>query len=505
MFLILLFTTLFAMALVHQWKARKQLPKGPYPLPFLGNLPQLLYHCWRRGGLVGGYAEIEKVYGKVYTLWIGPLPTVFISDYEVAHETHVKRANVFGTRYAPGLMNYIRMDRGLVSSNGHLWQEHRRFALTTLRNFGFGRNIMEARIMEEYRYRFSDYSHSPVNNNNSKWSGSFQTHARSFFDLLTGSVINKVLINERFEKDDAVFDQLKTNLSAGFENTGFLDIFCPVEILMSRLLKWRQDKIFAPFDWIYALCKRNIAERVARIESGDHVLHGEPDDFLDAYLMKMERDEREGLESSFTLENLAVDLYDLWLAGQETTSTTLTWACACLLNYPDVIRKTREELIHVTGGNRSLSLTDKKDTPYLSAVINEVQRVASILNVNLFRIINEDTEIDGQPLRAGTAVTAHIGMIHVDEELFRNHTEFRPERFTEQEGLDKKLIPFGIGKRACLGESLARAELYLVMGNMILDFDMEPVGETPKIETSTPFGLLKRSPHFEIKFIPVVH
>lgn len=204
------------------------------------------------------------------------------------------------------------------------------------------------------------------------------------------------------------------------------------------------------------------SRRIQQIKTGDHVLHDEPDDFLDAYLMKMKKDEREGIESTFTIENLAVDLYDLWLAGQETTSTTLTWACACLLNHPEVVQRAREELVHITGGHRSVSLTDKKDTVYLNAIINEVQRIASILNVNLFRILEQDTVVDGQPIRAGTAVTAHIGMIHVDEKLFKNHTAFRPERFLEAEGLDKKLIPFGIGKRACLGESLARAELYLV-------------------------------------------
>ncbi|KAF1753100.1 hypothetical protein GCK72_019656 [Caenorhabditis remanei] len=499
MFLILLFSTILAVALVHQWKARKQLPRGPYPLPLIGNLHQLLYYCWKNGGIVEGYAEIEKSFGKVYTLWIGPLPTVFISDYEVAHETHVKRANVFGTRYAPGLMNYIRFDKGVVASNGEFWQEHRRFALTTLRNFGFGRNIMEERIMDEYRHRFEEFL-STGNNNKG---GSFSTCARSFFDLLTGSVINKILINERFEQDDADFDKLKTNLSKGFENTGFLDIFCPVHILQSKWLKWRQDAIFKPFDWVLELTKRNIAKRVAQIESGEHVLHDEPDDFLDAYLMKKEKDEKDGLESTFTLDNLAVDLYDLWLAGQETTSTTLTWACACLLNYPDVVLKAREELEHVTGGHRSLSLNDRKATPYLSAVISEVQRIASILNVNLFRIIEQDTVIDGQPLRAGTAVTAHIGMIHVDENLFKNHTEFDPERFLKEEGLDKKLIPFGIGKRACLGESLAKAELYLVLGNMLLDYNLEPVGEIPTMKTVTPFGLLKRPVQFSVKFVAV--
>ncbi|CAP36050.1 Protein CBG18638 [Caenorhabditis briggsae] len=194
MFLILLITTILAVALVHQWRARRQLPRGPFPLPIIGNLHQLLFYCWKNGGIIEGYAEIEKSFGKVYTLWIGPLPTVFISDYDVAVETHIKRANVFGKRYAPGIMNYIRFDKGVVASNGDFWQDHRRFALTTLRNFGFGRNIMEERIMDEYRYRFEEFS-STGNNNRS---GSFTTCARSFFDLLTGSVINKILINERF-------------------------------------------------------------------------------------------------------------------------------------------------------------------------------------------------------------------------------------------------------------------------------------------------------------------
>uniref|UniRef100_A0A1I7UE21 Unspecific monooxygenase n=1 Tax=Caenorhabditis tropicalis TaxID=1561998 RepID=A0A1I7UE21_9PELO len=133
----------------------------------------------------------------------------------------------------------------------------------------------------------------------------------------------------------------------------------------------------------------------------------------------------------------------------------------------------------------------------------EVQRIASILNVNLFRIIEEDTVVDGQPLRAGTAVTAHIGMIHVDEELFKRHTVFDPERFLREEGLDKKLIPFGIGKRACLGESLAKAELFLVLGNLLLDYNLEPIDSIPSMKTVTPFALLKRPPSFRIRFVAV--
>lgn len=85
---------------------------------------------------------------------MGPLPSVYISDYDVAHESHIKRANIFSTRFAHGTTNYIREGRGIIAANGDFWQDHRRFALTTLRNFGLGRNLMEEKIMEEYNYRF---------------------------------------------------------------------------------------------------------------------------------------------------------------------------------------------------------------------------------------------------------------------------------------------------------------------------------------------------------------
>lgn len=67
---------------------------------------------------------------------------------------------------------------------------------------------------------------------------------------------------------------------------------------------------------------------------------------------------------------MIIDVFDLWQAGQETTSTTLTWAFCCLLNHPNVVKKLRAELMKLTGGNRHVGLNDRADTPYLNAVCN---------------------------------------------------------------------------------------------------------------------------------------
>ncbi|CAL2043674.1 unnamed protein product [Caenorhabditis brenneri] len=497
MLVILLLVTLLAVATAYQWRKCQKLPKGPTPLPVIGNFHQFIYHGLKLGSAVAVYHHFEKTYGKVFTLWMGPLPTVYIADYDVAHESHIKRANIFSKRFATGTMNYIRDGRGIIASNGEFWQEHRRFALTTLRNFGLGRNIMEEKIMEEYRYRIADYSKTHMRN------GAIEVHAGTFFDLLVGSIINQLLISERFEQDDKEFDQIKTALAESLENFGIPDIFFPTALLDSPLMAWRQKKIFKPFDFVYDVSKRNIAKRVLAVESGDHVIEDGGNDFVDAYILKIQKDKRDGVNSTFDYETMAIDVFDLWQAGQETTSTTLTWAFSCFLNHPEVVKKLRAELMKLTGGNRSVGLNDRPDTPYLNAVCNEVQRIASILNINLFRQIEQDTVIAGQPLSAGTAVTTQMSMLHTDDAVFKNPTEFNPERFLENNNLEKTLIPFGIGKRSCLGESLARAELYLILGNLILNFDIEPVGSPPPIKTLNPFGLLRRPPIYSIRFKPV--
>ncbi|ULT87254.1 hypothetical protein L3Y34_006798 [Caenorhabditis briggsae] len=498
MLFLLIFVTTLAIWTVYLWRATQRLPKGPFPLPLIGNFHQLAYTCWKAGGTVAGFHEFKKQYGKVFTIWLGPQPTVHITDIEIAQETHVKRANVFGHRYSNGGTDYIREGRGIVASNGEFWQEHRRFALKTLRDFGLGRNLMEEKIMQEYRYRFQDFKKTNFKN------GGIEVHSDSCFNLLVGSIINTLLVSERFEQNDADFEKLLETGTVALEKMSVLDSFVPLWLMKSSAWQWRTKKVFGPFEFVHGLVERKIQQRVKEIESGEHTMSETGEDFVDAFLIKMEKDKKDGVkDSTFTLDNLAIDLYDLWLAGQETTSTTMVWECACLLNHPEVVGELKRELVGVTGGTRALSLTDKPNTPFLNATINEIQRIASILNSNLFRQLEEDTVIDGQPVSAGALVTVQLSALHTDVAVFKNHTKFDPKSLMKNRNLEKNLIPFGIGKRACPGESLARAELYLITGNLILDFDLEPVGPAPEIKTTTPFGLMKRPPSYDIRFVPI--
>ncbi|CAD6186971.1 unnamed protein product [Caenorhabditis auriculariae] len=493
----LLAVSLLIYLLFKHFKKRSEYPKGPIPIPLFGNLPEIFAVASATGGIVPAFNHFKKKYGRVFTLWIGPIPTVHICDYELAFETMTTRGAEFGTRSLPGVLNDIRFGRGVLASNGEFWMEHRRFALFTLRNFGVGRNVMERRIMDEVHQRFTYLNEKNVRIKDNS------VDVVKFFDLLVGSIINSMLFSERFEANDKTFAELKRLLDESLQEFNLLDLFAPMWLMKSPLLRWRYNCLMGPFHGIVNVVKRQIAARVEEIEQGRHVIADDPDDFVDAYLLKMQKNKENGEESStFDLENLSIDLLDLWIAGQETTTTTLVWATVLLLNHPKEEERVRRELLSVTGG-RDLSLSDRSATPNLNALIAEVQRIASILNINLLRCVNKDTTIDGQPLAAGTVVTAQLSAIHTDETLFEDSHEFKPSRFLKNPKLEPKLIPFGIGKRVCLGESLARAELYLILGNLLLRYRLKPEGALPSTKETSPFGMMKRPMKCRAFFEPI--
>ncbi|PIO69816.1 hypothetical protein TELCIR_08352 [Teladorsagia circumcincta] len=163
----------------------------------------------------------------------------------------------------------------------------------------------------------------------------------------------------------------------------------------------------------------------------------------------MEKDRREGRHpsQSYKEDELLYDVLDLWIAGQETTAITVLWGLMHLIKNPSVIEKIRAELHLITNGNRSVSLSDKDHTPYLNWTVL-----------------------------------------------------FDPGRYEEGgKELEQRIIPFGIGKRSCIGETLAKAEIYLILANMISRYNIREDPEVPiDLKTTTPIGMMHRPRNFNI-------
>ena len=176
-------------------------------------------------------------------------------------------------------------------------------------------------------------------------------------------------------------------------------------------------------------------------------------------------------------------LFDIWFAGQETTSITLGWLCIYMMKYPEVQKKAQEELDKVIGSDRVVTVADKNSLHYINAIVAETQRFCNLIPLNVVHKTTKDVEIHGWKFPKGTLITDQISSVLFDEKYFRDSCTFNPERFIDENGkffAPPELIPFGVGKRACLGEGLARMELFLFAANILNQIKLKsPYGMIP--------------------------
>uniref|UniRef100_A0A914PIL7 Cytochrome P450 n=1 Tax=Panagrolaimus davidi TaxID=227884 RepID=A0A914PIL7_9BILA len=169
-------------------------------------------------------------------------------------------------------------------------------------------------------------------------------------------------------------------------------------------------------------------------------------------------------------------LYDIFIAGQETTANTIIFSVIYALNYPKKLKKLYHELDKVIGSDRRITLADRNSLSYCNAFIYEVQRLVNLLPQNLPHKLTKDVEIRGYNIPKNTVILPQVSSVLYDEKAFPNPETFIPERFLDSEGQPKKIdefIPFSLGKRQCLGESLAKMELYLIIANFFNQYKLE--------------------------------
>ncbi|XP_052028289.1 cytochrome P450 2C54-like isoform X4 [Apodemus sylvaticus] len=144
--LVFSFSCLFLLLLWSQRSGRGKLPPGPTPLPIIGNLLQIDVKDIHKS-----FTNLSKVYGPVYTLYLGRKPTVVLYGYEAVKEALVDHGDEFSGRGMLPVFERATKGMGIVFSNGNIWKDTRRFSLKTLRNLGMGKRSIEDRVQEEAR------------------------------------------------------------------------------------------------------------------------------------------------------------------------------------------------------------------------------------------------------------------------------------------------------------------------------------------------------------------
>ncbi|XP_071961680.1 cytochrome P450 2U1-like isoform X3 [Antedon mediterranea] len=203
------------------------------------------------------------------------------------------------------------------------------------------------------------------------------------------------------------------------------------------------------------------------------------------------------------------DINDVWrailglfLAGTETTTSTIMWFLLYMICYPDVQQRIKDEIESATGGERPLTLQDKPKVPYFEATICEVQRLSNIAAVLIPHNTTADTVVNGYDIPANTTFNINLSLIHMDPKYWENPAEFKPDRFLDSDGKTfikhDILMPFGVGRRSCLGESLGKMEIYIFASRLLQSFTFELPECSPRPSFEPVIGITYTPQYFEV-------
>ncbi|XP_029574380.1 cytochrome P450 2K1 [Salmo trutta] len=431
-------------------------PPGPRPLPLFGNMLQLdLNRPYQT------LYELSKKYGSVFTVHIGPTKVVVLAGYKTVKQALVNHAEVFGDRGVNHLFSEINKGHGIVFANGDSWKEMRRFALTNLRDFGMGKKASEEKIIEEVRYLIEV----------------FEEHKGKAFDTTqamnyaVSNIICSIVYGSRFEYSDPRFRRSVDQANESMQLGGSISI-----------------QLYNMFPWLGPLVKnkrliiKNIADNKEEMKElvkglketlNPQMCRG----FVDSFLVQKQNLEESGnMNSHYHTENLIQTVANLFTAGTDTTGTTLRWGLLLMAKYPDIQDRVQEEISTVIGFRQAL-VEDRKNLPYTDAVIHETQRLANIAPMSIPHTTSQDITFQGYFIKKGTDVLPLLTSVLRDESEWKSPHTFNPAHFLDEEGRFVRkdaFMPFSAGRRVCLGESLARMELFLFFTSLLQRFRFSP-------------------------------
>jgi len=474
------------------------LPPGPPSLPLVGSLPFIDYKALNKD-INSEARNISKKYGDICHFYVGRKLVVILDSYDSIKEAFVSQGVNFAGRTGeidPSMQacNPYHPVLGMTySSYSPEWKKQRHLSIAIMRSLGWGKNGVEEQIQDECGLLIE----------NLRTNGAQPLNPKRTIGVSSSNIICGLLFGSRYSHDDLEFKKLLQQLDDYFENR-----FSNVDKKHVPFIKyfsksWREgQRLLEQYSkGIYELSQKKMSEGRARLDAGE-----EPRDFIMHYLQELEKD---GSGSRISDDWLGPLIRDFFSAGTETTTTTLTWAMLYLATHTHVQDKIHEEIDAEFGcGEHRFSLGEKERLPYTEASLAEIQRLASIASFSIPHTTIRDVNFRGYTIPNKTVVLANLYSVSTDERLWgKTAMQFIPERFIDADtgtlSKPEYWIPYSMGRRMCLGEQLAKQELFLFFSHIVHAFrvTVDPACPEPSLQAQPGAGVRSAQP-FKVVFTP---
>ncbi|XP_038069232.1 cytochrome P450 1A1-like [Patiria miniata] len=465
----------------------KTLP-GPRGLPLLGNILDLgeASHV--------SLSQLAQKYGDVYQIRIGSRPVVVLNGMETIKQALVKQSVDFAGRpdfMSSQSMKEINGGSMTFSDYSPAWKVHRKIAETALRHFTSGQQSQS--VQDKVLFEVQELINTWTNNN----VGSTVVDPSIVLKLSVSNIMCSYIFSRRHKLDDprlTEFSAMSDDFGAAASSGNTLDFMPWLKYLPTKTMQNFRRLLLNFKDWFGGYINQH--NEAYQEDSEKDIL-----DYLITVGNKMETEELKQL--NLTREILQTTVYDLFGAGFDTVSAVLTWAVLLMILHPDIQRDIQEEIDEVIGTDRSPQLSDRGKLPLTEACLHEVLRYSSVVPFTIPHSTTRDTQLNGYQIPKDTVIFVNLHSINQDPKLWTEPQEFNPRRFLAADGrLDPEktasVLPFGAGRRRCLGSELGRIEMFLYFTSLLQKCTLEiPNGERPS--TACVPGLAQRPLPFQMR------
>ncbi|XP_065857413.1 cytochrome P450 76A2-like [Euphorbia lathyris] len=448
-------------------KSGGRFPPGPWGWPIIGNLLQIGRLPHRT------INDMKQKYGDIIGLKLGSIKTVVILSSEAASELFKNHDLIFADRMINETMHTHGFSDGALSllPHGSHWRVLRKLVMVDMLS---NKELNETSFIR--RKCMDDMLRWIEKETLSEEKAESGINISHFVFLMTFNLMGNLVFSRNVM--DSESKECSEFMKAVVE---LMDISVKVDLVdFIPWLKWvmnirggeEKRKVERCVAEAMELSLMFVKERIEE-KKKKKMVENRRKDFLDV-LIEFEgngKDEPDHISE----HNMKCFILEMYVAVTENFSSTIEWAMAELLRNPETMKKAKAELTSVIGPKKKVEENDINNLPYLQAIIKETIRLHTPAPLLLPRKTRQDTKFMGYDIPKNTQVFVNVWSIVRDPQHWDDPLCFKPERFMDSnidfKGQHFEYIPFGSGRRVCVGLALAHRVLNLILGSLIHEFD----------------------------------
>ncbi|GAB6027946.1 Cytochrome P450 2 sub R member 1 [Chamberlinius hualienensis] len=440
------------------WINILQLPPGPWGIPIVGYLP------WLSNKAYLDFIEIGKKYGGLFSIKLGNETVVVLNDWPTIKACLVDKSKTFSGRPFNIMVNTFGNRKDITFADGPVWQKQRNLTIKCMKNAGVGKSAIQIYILE-----MVDQIMDFLKQSDGKAVFLNTIIANSVF-AFTWKLISSIELAENADEMKKITKHFRIILNAlrSDNPVTYFPIlrFCPP----NGFGYWKYQKSLKKYHWFL----RRVLDKYKEQSSPKYGV-------VDYYIEEIKQNDSKN--PPYNADYLIGVMADLMVATGDTSIASTLWGFLYLVLYPEVQQKVQSELDKVIGRERLPTIEDMPRLPYLNAVTMEIYRMSSIVTLSIPHSTLEKVQVNDCVIPKRTTCIINLYAVHHDPKLWDEPELFKPERFLNEDNEVQSfpyLIPFSVGARQCIGQSLGDVELRLIFSCILHRFTLSLPENMPK-------------------------